>query len=99
MKLTLQEKFKIYFKENGIRQDWLSEKIGMPKPMFYQWMIGKRAMPYSYWRDIVMWTRGKISFADLLDYKLGYPDDLEMRDYVGASKCSIGFKDFEFPKE
>lgn len=92
--MKLQEKLKKYFEDTGVQKKWFAEKIGMEPNFFYQIMHGNVTLPQTYWRNVIMLTRGKITFADLVEYYFDYPDDIEFKNHGKCGECKLSLRNF-----
>lgn len=90
--MNLSEKFKEYFRENGVLQTWFAEKLGVSHQMFYNMSNGRAKVPESLWPQIIEMTGGKISVSDLMREKYRKLENFQINASTNPEKCEVIIK-------
>jgi DNA-binding transcriptional regulator YdaS (Cro superfamily) len=97
--MLLNEKLVKFFEDTGIRKKWFADKIGIESTNFYQCLAGRYAPPPTYWKSIVITTKGKITVSDLFTAYMRCDDILEFLETSKPGEAKVRLRDFEIPKE
>jgi DNA-binding transcriptional regulator YdaS (Cro superfamily) len=65
--MDMIEKWKRFFKDNGIEKQWFARQIGVSPTYFYQVIHGRQNLTAKYFDKIVSVSNGKISLSDLVE--------------------------------
>lgn len=88
--MSLEEKLRKHFEDNGLLMVWFSKKIGMDPLRFSQCLAGYRTWHPKWWEKIIEMSKGAVTLADFLQDKFKDPTVLDIT-WCEKEKCAKVF--------
>jgi len=89
--MKFHEKLSGYCRENGIRKNWMAEKLDMPVSQFFYITKGEKKLPKKYWKTLIKITGGFITPSDLIQQYF-VDDDIVRVEVCSESECKVSLR-------